>query len=40
MSIDPGNGLPVPGIVLEFSTTIADGLNLFGQGSRRRRSRL
>ncbi len=31
MQIDRGNGLPVPGIVLEFSTTIEDGLNLFGQ---------
>ncbi|MCC6233480.1 MAG: hypothetical protein IT580_12595, partial [Verrucomicrobiales bacterium] len=31
MRIDPGNGLPVPGIVLEFSTTIADGLNFFGR---------
>ena len=31
LQIDPGNGLPVPGIVLEFSTTIADGRNLFGQ---------
>ena len=31
LQIDPGNGLPVPGIVLEFSTTIADGHNLFGQ---------
>ena len=31
MQIDPGNGLPVPGIVIEFSTTIADGLNLFGK---------
>ncbi len=31
LQIDAGNGLPVPGIVLEFSTTIADGLNLFGQ---------
>jgi hypothetical protein len=30
MQIDPGNGLPVPGIVMEFSTTIADGLNFFG----------
>src|SRR5262245_28089162 len=30
MQIDPGNGLPVPGLVLEFSTTIAKGLNLFG----------
>jgi hypothetical protein len=26
-----GDGLPVPGIVLEFSTTIAHGYNLFGQ---------
>jgi hypothetical protein len=31
MQIDRGNGLPVPGIVLEFSTTIEDGENLFGQ---------
>jgi hypothetical protein len=31
MQIDPGNGLPVPGIVIEFSTTIANGLNLFGR---------
>ncbi len=31
MQIDPGNGLPVPGIVVEFSTTIADGVNLFGR---------
>ncbi len=31
MQIDPGNGLPVPGIVLEFSTTITEGLNLFGK---------
>ena len=31
MQIDPGNGLPVPGIVLEFGTTIEDGANLFGQ---------
>jgi len=31
LQIDPGNGLPVPGLVLEFSTTIARGLNLFGQ---------
>ena len=30
MQIDSGNGLPVPGIVLTFSTTIAEGLNLFG----------
>lgn len=30
LQIDPGNGLPAPGIVLEFSTTIADGFNLFG----------
>lgn len=31
MQIDDGSGLAVPGIVLTFSTTIADGLNLFGQ---------
>ena len=31
MQIDAGNGLPVPGIVLMFSTTIADGYNLFGR---------
>ncbi len=31
LQIDPGDGLPVPGLVLEFSTTIAEGLNLFGQ---------
>ena len=29
--IDDGSGDPVPGIILTFSTTIADGLNLFGQ---------
>lgn len=32
MQIERGNGLPVPGIILEFSTTIEDGLNLFGKG--------
>ncbi len=31
MQIKRGGGLPVPGIVLQFSTTVADGLNLFGQ---------
>src|SRR6185503_1530854 len=31
LQIDPRNGLPVPGLVIEFSTTIARGLNLFGQ---------
>ena len=31
MQIDDGSGLPVPGIVLTFSTTIADGYNLFGR---------
>ncbi|MFT5491447.1 MAG: subtilisin-like proprotein convertase family protein [Limisphaerales bacterium] len=31
LQIDNGSGLPVPGIVLDFSTTIADGLNLFGK---------
>lgn len=30
MQVDNGDGLPVPGIVLEFSTVVADGLNLFG----------
>lgn len=31
MQIDPGNGLPLPGIVLTFSTTIAPNQNLFGR---------
>lgn len=31
MQVDTANGLPVPGIVLTFSTTIADGYNLFGR---------
>lgn len=31
MQIDQGNGLPVPGLILEFSTTVADGYNLFGR---------
>ena len=31
MQIDPGNGLPVPGLILSFSTVVANGLNLFGQ---------
>lgn len=31
MQIDAGSGLPVPGLVLTFSTTIADGCNLFGR---------
>jgi hypothetical protein len=30
LQIDKGNGLPVPGFVFEFSTTVADGLNVFG----------
>lgn len=30
MQVDNGSGLPVPGIILTFSTTIADGYNLFG----------
>jgi hypothetical protein len=30
LQIDDGSGLPVPGIVLSFSTVISDGLNLFG----------
>ena len=31
MQIDAGDGLPVPGLVIEFGTTIENGLNLFGQ---------
>jgi len=31
MQINKGAGVSVPGIVLPFSTTITDGLNLFGQ---------
>jgi hypothetical protein len=31
LQINTGNGLPVPGLIVEFSTTIADGLNLFGR---------
>ena len=31
MQLANDNGLPVPGIVLEFSTMIADGFNLFGK---------
>ncbi|HEX4646129.1 MAG TPA: hypothetical protein VH598_11020, partial [Verrucomicrobiae bacterium] len=31
LQIDDGSGLPEPGIVLNFSTVISDGLNLFGQ---------
>ncbi len=31
LQIDQGDGLPVPGIVLTFGTTVAGGLNLFGQ---------
>ena len=30
MQIDPENGLPVSGIVIDFPTVIASGLNLFG----------
>jgi hypothetical protein len=30
LQIDDGSGTPVPGIILTFSTTIANGLNLFG----------
>ncbi len=30
LQIENGSGLPVPGIVITFSTTITDGLNLFG----------
>lgn len=31
LQIENGSGLPVPGLVIEFSTTITEGLNLFGQ---------
>ena len=31
MQIDNGSGLPVPGLVFTFSTTVTDGLNLFGR---------
>jgi hypothetical protein len=31
MQVDSGDGLKVPGIVLTFGTTIANGLNFFGQ---------
>ncbi len=31
MQVDNGSGLPVPGIIITFSTTIADGYNLFGK---------
>ena len=31
LQIDTAGGLPVPGIVITFSTTIADGYNLFGK---------
>ncbi len=30
LQIDDGSGAPVPGLVFEFSTTIANGLNMFG----------
>ena len=31
MQLDSGDGLPVPGLVIEFNTIISDGLNLFGK---------
>ena len=31
MQLDRGDGLAVPGLVIEFDTTIAEGMNLFGQ---------
>jgi hypothetical protein len=31
MQIDDGSGLPVPGLILTFSTTVAAGQNLFGR---------
>jgi hypothetical protein len=31
MQINNGDGLPVPGLIIEFGTVIQDGLNLFGK---------
>ncbi len=31
LQVNDGSGLPVPGIIIDFSTVIANGLNLFGQ---------
>ncbi|MEI6343185.1 MAG: hypothetical protein WCR07_14635, partial [Verrucomicrobiota bacterium] len=31
MQIDNGSGLPVPGLIFTFSTTVTDGENVFGQ---------
>ncbi len=31
LQVDDGSGLPVPGFVIPFSTTITDGYNLFGK---------
>lgn len=31
LQVARGSGLPTPGLVIEFSTTISDGLNLFGR---------
>ncbi|MCC7374468.1 MAG: hypothetical protein IT581_07415 [Verrucomicrobiales bacterium] len=31
LQMDAGNQAPAPGLILEFSTTIAEGLNLFGR---------
>jgi hypothetical protein len=31
LQLTRGDGLPVPGIIIEFSTTIANGYNFFGQ---------
>ena len=31
MQLDRGDGLAVPGLLIEFDTTIAEGMNLFGQ---------
>jgi hypothetical protein len=31
MQLDRGGGLAVPGLLIEFDTTITDGMNLFGQ---------
>ena len=31
MQIDNGSGLPVPGVILDFQTTVGEGVNLFGR---------
>jgi hypothetical protein len=33
MQVDAGDGLPVPGFIIEFQTTISDGRNMFGRSA-------